>query len=165
MTNHPSPHSSASTPRPRTFNGPSDVLGDVSASLKIGRISVKLYAIVYLNPADGARGGTLREYVAWFSAHATEIPIAFDAVLRMMTFRRPERYRALVARLRVHVLEPARLRAQARQRQQQRDHLMELPTFARQPLGAADVEPDSESHLAHPSMRQGLNLLVERIPK
>lgn len=158
----PSPLPLSSQPEhPIPYRSP-DPTGEVSVSLKIGRTSVMLYANRYRKPSHGTPGGSVQEYMGSFSVHATEIPPAFDALLCQATSGRPERYRALVERLQERVLEPARLRAQARQREQHRDHLMGLLTFARQQLDAAAEVPDAGSHLTLPSVREAVALVLTR---
>lgn len=167
MNNHPAPPPSeptslplSSLPQHPTSNSATNLTREVSVSLKIGRTSVMLYANRYRKPSHGTPGGSVQEYIGSFSVHATEIPPTFDALLRQATSGRPERYRALVERLQERVLEPARLRAQARHREHERDHLMGLLAFARQQLDAAAEVPDAVSHLTLPSVRETVDLVV-----
>jgi len=167
MNHRPTPPLSEPAPLPLSsqpehpipYRSP-DPTREVSVSLKIGRTSVMLYANRYRKPSHGTPGGSVQEYMGSFSVHATAIPPAFDALLRQATSGRPDRYRALVERLQERVLEPARLRAQARQREQQGNHLMGLLTFARQQLDAATEVPDAVSHLTLPSVREAVDLVV-----
>lgn len=149
-------------PQPPTQNGLPGTAGSPSVSLKIGRTSVMLYLNSYRKPADGTPGCSVQEYLGSFSIHASEIPPAFDALLRQATSGRPERYRALVERLQERVLEPARLRWQTRQRQQQREQLLGLLAFAHQQLEAVDGVPDAVSHLVEAPVRAAVDLVVRR---
>lgn len=80
-----------------------------SVSLKINRTSVMLYANRYVRLPDGS-GASSQAYLASFPITATELPVAFESLLRAATTGRPERYQALRQRIDVEVLIPARQR-------------------------------------------------------
>lgn len=115
-----------------------------SVSLKIGRTSVMLYANGYREEASDGRGQSTQEYLASFSVNATQIPPQFDALLRQVTCRQPERYEQLVERLTQRVLEPARQRAQERQRLQQKQQTLAVLGFALQQLQGLQAAADPQ---------------------
>ena len=131
-----------------------------SVSLKIGRTSVMLYRNEYLKPAGNRPGCSVQDYLGSFSVHATEIPPAFDALLRRATSGRPERYRALLERLEERVLAPARRRHAEQLRQQQHDHILGLLGFAQQQLQAVSAVPDPLTHLVAAEVRDAVAQVV-----
>ena len=80
-----------------------------SVSLKINRTSVMLYANRYVRLPDGS-GASSQSYLGSFPVTATELPAAFESLLRAATAGRPERYQALMERIETDVLTPARQR-------------------------------------------------------
>jgi hypothetical protein len=68
-----------------------------------------LYANRYVRLPDGS-GASSQSYLGSFSSAATEIPVAFESMLRATTAGRPERYQALMQRIETEVLIPARRR-------------------------------------------------------
>lgn len=129
-------------------------------SLKIGRTSVMLYRNEYLKPSGNRPGCSVQEYLGSFSVHATEIPPAFDVLLRQATSGRPERYQALVERLEQRVLAPARQRHAKQLRQQQRDHILGLLGFAQQQLQAVGDVPHAAAHLTAPEVLGAVTQVV-----
>ena len=119
-----------------------------------------LYRNEYLKPSGNRPGCSVQEYLGSFSVHATEIPPAFDALLRQATSGRPERYQALVERLEERVLAPARERHAEQLRQQQRDHILGLLGFAQQQLHAVGDMPDAAAHLTAPEVLGAVTQVV-----
>ena len=139
---------------------PASGIDGASVSLKIGRTSVMLYRNEYLKPSGNRPGCSVQEYLGSFSVHATEIPPAFDALLRQATSGRPERYRALVERLEQRVLAPARQRHAEQLRRHQREHVLGLLGFAQQQLHAVGDVPDAAAHLAAPEVLGAVTQVV-----
>lgn len=115
-------------------------LAPTAVTLKINRTSVMLYACHYVYLPEGV-GATVQTYLGSFPLTATEVPPKFAALLHEATQGRPERYQALMRRINVEVLEPARARRERAEAERQRvaigqalewatQALRELPTMA-----------------------------------
>jgi hypothetical protein len=131
-------------------------LAPTAVTLKINRTSVMLYACHYVRLPEGV-GATVQTYLASFPVTATEVPARFAAQLHEATLGRPERYQALMRRINVEVLEPARARRERAEAERQRVAIAQALDWATQALrelpGMANyakiiLTPDAQAALA-----------------
>ena len=105
-----------------------------TGTLKLSKRTVMLYASTY----DRAVQATRQTYVAGFSRSATDVPAAFMRALRRIVSD-PERREAMLARIELEVLIPARCLAIERQERQARlaalAPLMEARRVLRRAIG------------------------------
>lgn len=115
-----------------------------TGTLKVSRRTVMLYKSQYDREAKATR----QTYVAGFSRSATEVPPAFMLALKQLV-RQPERRQAMLSRIEIEVLVPAREQAIEGARRQARLYAVAPIAEARRALGRAlrsleDMEPSAE---------------------
>lgn len=130
-----------------------------SVTLKISKSSVMLYANRYLRH-EGEPGATAQQYLASFATRCTDIPPAFDAILRQATAGQPGRYRQLCQRIEERVLVPARRQAQAEALKKSWVQLAQYLEDATEQLQQAQDLPHFDELIAHPAMQVAVQILV-----
>lgn len=120
-----------------------------------------LYTSRYVK-RSGEPGATTQEYLASFSITSTEVPANFKSLLRQATAGRPERYQALMQRIEVRVLEPARALAAIEQQKKAWVNLAEHLEIATAQLQLAKALPHFEHHVRHPAMQIAVKQIVEQ---
>ena len=103
-----------------------------SGTLKLSKRTVMLYRSRYDREAKATR----QNYVAGFSRSATEVPPAFMHALKQVV-RQPERRQAMLSRIEIEVLVPARQSAVRAARRQVRLTALAPIAEARRALGRA----------------------------
>lgn len=131
----------------------------ISVSLKINRTSVMLYANRYIRLPDGS-GASSQAYLGSFPITATEIPAAFESLLRAATAGRPERYQALMERIETDVLIPARQREAEETARRNRQAIEKALHWAGQNIEAIPSLPAYNELIDRPELQRLLaNLL------
>lgn len=131
-----------------------------SVSLKINRTSVMLYANRYVRLPDGS-GASSQSYLGSFPVAASELPAAFESLLRAATVGRPERYRALVQRIETDVLIPARQREAEETTRRNLQGIENALRWAAQNLQAIPGLPAYNELIDRPELQQLLAKLLE----
>lgn len=124
-----------------------------SVSLKINRTSVMLYANRYVRLPDGS-GASSQSYLGSFPVTATELPAAFESLLRAATAGRPERYQALMERIETDVLIPARQREAEETARRNLQGIENALRWAGQNLEAIPKLPAYRDLIDHPELQR-----------
>lgn len=131
-----------------------------SVSLKINRTSVMLYSNRYVRLPDGS-GASSQAYLASFPITATELPAAFELLLRAATAGRPERYQALMKRIETEVLIPARQREAEETARRNQQGIENALRWATQNLEAIPTLPAYNDLIDRPELQRLLANLLD----
>lgn len=136
-----------------------------TGTLKLSKRTVMLYASTY----DRTVKATRQTYVAGFSRAATDVPAAFMSALRRIV-RDPERREAMLARIELEVLIPARCLAIERQERQARlaalAPLMEARRVLHRAIGcAAGLARSKELELEASGLRALWREFEQQLPE
>lgn len=136
-----------------------------TGTLKLSKRTVMLYTSTY----DRTAKATRQTYVAGFSRSATDVPAAFMSALRRVVCD-PERREAMLARIELEVLIPARCLAIERQERQARlaalTPLMEARRVLRRAIGCmAGLARSKELELEVGGLRAAWRELERQLPE